>query len=105
MGERATITYRDFYDVPRMFLVSYDGDRFLFDCRFDDELDDYPDTYRVFLMPSDGKLDLEGSWEHLPDVATKYLGEARVSAINFDESRRCTIGIEVLKDLVKRKAA
>jgi len=88
-----------------MFLVSYVGDRFLFDCKFDDELDDYPDTYRVFLMPSDAELDLEGSWEHLSDVAMQYLGEVRVSAINFDESRRSTIGTEVLKDLVKRKAA
>src|SRR5205823_14845235 len=97
--------YRDLCECPRLFLVSCDEDMFLFDCRFDDELDDYPGTYRVFLMPSDGKLDLEGSWEHLADVATKYLGEARISAIDFDERRRSTIGIEVLKDLVKRKAA
>jgi len=105
MGERATIAYRDFYDVPRMFLVSHGGSQYLFDCKFDDDLDDYPDTYKVFLMPPLEDLELGGSWNHLLGLATNYLGEVPVSAINFDETRRSTIDIQVLEDLLRRKAA
>jgi hypothetical protein len=44
----APIRYRDFYDLPRIFITSYNGQDYLFDCPFDDELDDYPDSYRVY---------------------------------------------------------
>ena len=38
----ANIQYRDFYDVPRIFVADYQGRLYLFDCPFDEALDDYP---------------------------------------------------------------
>ena len=35
------IAYREFYDVPRMFLVEASGNLLLFDCPFDDDLDEF----------------------------------------------------------------
>jgi hypothetical protein len=105
MAKHNKIEYRDFYDVPRMFLVSHDGAQFLFECRFDDDLDDYADAYKIFLMPPREKLDLEGSWEHLSESATKFLGELPVNAVTFDETRRNAIDSQVIEELMKKKAA
>ena len=105
MGKQAPITYREFYDVPRMFLVLHNGLRFLFECRFDDNLDDYAETYKVFLMPPVETPDLGGSWEHLSESATKFLGELPVKAVTFDETRRKAIDTQVIEELMKKKAA
>ena len=43
----ATIRYRDFYDIPRIFIVTLNGKLFLFDCAFDDEIDDYSELSRL----------------------------------------------------------
>lgn len=105
MSKQADIEYRDFYDVPRIFLVSHGESQFLFECRFDNNLDDYADAYKVFLMPPRQHLDLAGSWEHLSESATKFLGELPVEAIRFDETRRNTIDTQVIEELLKKKAA
>lgn len=52
--------YGEFWDVPRIFVVEHEGQLWLFDCPFSDELDDYPDEYAVYLL--DPGTDLEGSW-------------------------------------------
>ena len=62
MGEKLRIQYRDFYDVPRIFLTTYKGRHFLLDCPFDDALDDYSAAYEVFLM------------RHLSETELKALG-------------------------------
>jgi hypothetical protein len=67
------ICYRDFYDVPRLFLTAYHGEQYLFDCPFDEELNDYPDRYRVYQMPALAEAELQGSWEHLPERASRFL--------------------------------
>jgi hypothetical protein len=55
------IRYRDFFDVPRIFIAAYEGARYLFDCPFDDELDYYSDHYRVYQLPVALEGELEGS--------------------------------------------
>jgi hypothetical protein len=96
MPRWANIRYRDFWDVPRMFVVS-DGTRtFLFDCPFDPELDDYPPIYTVWLMPSLTESDLAGSWEQLPGRARRLLGRVRVEEVHFDSSKRRAIEVGVL---------
>jgi hypothetical protein len=104
MSQRVPITYRDFYDVPRIFLASHQGILFLFDCEFDDDVDDYPDVYKVFVMPALERRDLHGSWERLSQSATRYLGEVPVNLISFDETRRRTIDTEVLQNLLQKNA-
>jgi hypothetical protein len=58
-GER--IMYRDFYDVPRVFLVRYKQHLYLFESAFDDQGDDYSQTYDIYLMPELTENEIGGS--------------------------------------------
>ncbi|HEY3135996.1 MAG TPA: hypothetical protein VGL29_08205, partial [Blastocatellia bacterium] len=69
-----TIRYRDFYDVPRIFIMTYNSKLYLFDCPLDDELDEYSDRYRVYQLPAISEDELQGSWERLPERAVSLLG-------------------------------
>ena len=52
MNNAVPIEYLGFWDVPRNFLVRFQGKSYLFDCPFDDDLDDYPESYSVYSFPS-----------------------------------------------------
>lgn len=98
-GAWLPIEYRDFHDVPRAFVVDHLGSRFLFDCRFDDELDDDPDEYRVFrLPPTLSTAELEGPWAELPDSAT-FVGRLPAANVTFDRTRRAAIHAGVFDEL------
>ncbi len=58
------ITYRDFYDVPRAFVVAARGDWLFFDCPFDAAADEYRSDYAVYVLP--GPPPAEGSWSGVP---------------------------------------
>lgn len=105
MSERAPIRYRDFWDVPRIFLARYRGHTFLFDCAFDEALDDYPDSYKVFLLPPLKDEELPKDWTILPARATGYLGEVPLGRVLFDPSRRQSIDSGILDELIARKVA
>lgn len=85
---RLPFTYRGFYDVPRMLVVERKGYLYLFDCPFDEELDDFPDHYTVYrLDPSVwDRLDA-GSWVDLAQAGQR-IGRVSVRDVEFDESRR-----------------
>ena len=99
MPTTAEITYREFYDVPRMFVVSYRGKQYLFDGTFDESADEYPDTYQVYVLPKLGRDELNGSWVGLSDNAEEHLGEVLVSSVVFDESRRRAIDPQVIEEV------
>lgn len=99
------IQYRDFYDVPRMFVVRLDGEPFLFDGAFDEELDEYPDQYRVYLLPRLGDDELAGSWETLSRRAVEDVGVVPLGAVVFDPTRRKSIRSDVLRALITGRAA
>jgi len=96
----ATIRYRDFYDLPRIFIASYNGKQYLFDCPFDDELDDYPDSYRVYQLPTLSEEALQGSWEHLPELAALFVGVIPVAAVQFDPTKRERINTAIFRELL-----
>lgn len=100
MTSWAPIRYRGFHDVPRIFLVDYGDKVFLFSCSFSEELDEYPDAYKVYLMPRVSEKDLEVNWEELFLKATQYLGEVPVREVQFDPSRRREINTAVIDNLV-----
>jgi hypothetical protein len=99
----APIRYRDFYDLPRIFITSYNGQDYLFDCPFDDERDDYPDSYRVYQLPALSKEDLQGSWEHLSGLAVNFLGEVPVAEVQFDPTKRERINATIFRDLLAQQ--
>jgi len=96
----ATISYRDFYDVPRIFIATHDGKLYLFDCPFNDELDDYLDRYRVYRLPAISEDELQGTWGRLPERAVSLLGEIPVSAVQFDITKRNSINTALLDELI-----
>lgn len=99
----ATIQYRDFYDVPRIFIASYDGTGYLFDCVFDDEIDDYANRYRVYQLPPIPDEDLEGSWEDLSERAERLLGSVPVAEVHFDPTKRQRINTTVIETLLAHR--
>ena len=99
MKEPVPIHYRGFYDIPRIFVAELDGVQFLFDCPFNEELDDYPESYDVFVLPRLTPEDLKGSWEGLSSRAIKHLGQVPTRSVIFDPSRRKAIESGVLRDL------
>lgn len=103
MDQWAAIRYRDFYDVPRIFLVSYDGRQLLFDCAFDEELDDYPNEYCVYLMPPLTEADLAGSWEQLPRMAKRFLGQVGINEVQFDSTKRNFINASAINQILSSR--
>jgi hypothetical protein len=86
-----------------MFLVSKDNFFFLFDCKFDDDKEDYADTYQIFVMPNLGEEEMSGSWSQLSEKAIKYAGEVSVKSVKFDESRRLFIDDDAIPKIDELK--
>ena len=97
------IRYAGFYDVPRRFLVSFDGASYFFESRFDDDLDEYEDLYTVFRLAA--SLDVRNEhavnaiWSALPGSATR-IGQVKLTDVRFDESQRRFIDDSVFARLV-----
>ena len=94
--------YRDFWDVPRMFVVEADGRTLLFDCVFDEEVEDYADTYRVYLMPSLTERELEGSWAELATRALRSLATIPVASVRFDPTNRTFVDCQLIASLASK---
>ena len=94
----APIIYREFWDVPRIFIARHNGKQYLFDCKFEEITEDYPDVYQVYVLPNLGGTELDGSWEHLSERAQEHL-EVLVKSVIFDESKRCAIDAFILETI------
>lgn len=103
MNHKIRISYREFYDVPRMIVVTHRGRKLLLDCKFDDSLDEYPAAYKVYVLPEGIDERALRSWEVLPEKATNYLGDIPVDQVLFDPSKRLEIDTEVLDRLLGDK--
>jgi hypothetical protein len=96
----APIRYREFWDVSRIFLVPYQGKWFLFDCPFDEVTEDFPDSYRVYMIPEPSEEELVGSWDKLHEKAIRCFGAVPIARVRFDPSRRREIDTGVLDGLM-----
>ena len=92
--------YREFWDVPRIFLVPYQGIWFLFECPLDEAVEDFRDSYRLYVIPQGSEEELAGSWDRLHEKATQYSGEVAVAQVHFDSSKRREIETKILDDLM-----
>ena len=78
------LAYRDFWDQPRIFFVRYEGNLILFDCAFDEDTEDYPDTYTVYRMPELTEAECQGSWAGIARRAIECLGIVPLSMVRFE---------------------
>ena len=67
------IQYRGFWDVPRIFLAHHQGQTFLFDCPFSEELDDYPEVFKDYLLPDLSNAELPKDRTTLAKKAIRFL--------------------------------
>ena len=90
------ILYREFYDVPRMFVTERDGTTYLFDCPFDEAADDYGDCYSVYTLTDVNADDLAGSWLILPQRGVRLPFCIPVASVVFDPTKRLSVEADVL---------
>jgi hypothetical protein len=104
MSERwLPIRYRDFYDIPRAFVVEHEGILLFFDCAFDRELDDYGAAFAVYQVREGlrERIDLI-SWTDLGNESER-VGTVPTAAVVFDPTKRKAIRADVL-DLLPPRA-
>ena len=83
------ILYSGFYDAPLAFVTSQENMQYLFwRGFFDEQLDDYPNEYQVFVLPNLSEELINESWISLPEKAIAYVGKVSMDRVVFDPTRR-----------------
>ena len=100
MSEWVSIQYWDFWNVPRIFVTSYQGHTLLFDCPLDGETEDFPDSYNVYVLPLLGPEELDGSWEELHTRAIASLWQVAISQVRFYPTKRHSVHTALLNELL-----
>jgi hypothetical protein len=101
MPQWADIEYRDFWDVPRMFVARHDGRPYLFRDPFDSMTENYSHQYEVLELPPLGADELKGSWDGLAGRALTKLGTVRIDEVEFDSSRRRSMDTAIIDKLLE----
>lgn len=102
MGAKARILYSGFYDYPLAFVIRNRNQQILFYREFDDALDEYPDRYKVFILPDISDEEISRSWQTLPDLATQYLGDLSIREIEFDSTRTKEVDTNSMDHFLER---
>jgi hypothetical protein len=89
-GGQAKISYQEFSDVPRFFIIRLDCDVWLFDCRFDESSDEYPEVYKVYTHPKE--LVPGDDWNRIAETG-KFIGTVKVVDLKFDATRRLELDL------------
>jgi len=98
MADRIPISYGEFYDFPRMIDFQFGGQWFYLSSAFDEELDDYPDFYDVYLLPFHSEEEFKANpyyWKNLSNA--DHLGQIPIIEVGLDETRRRTIDVQVFE--------
>ena len=89
------IQYREFYDIPRAFVVGHAGSLYLFTCDFDEQIDDYPDQFGVYRLPAEMSERIDAaSWIGIQDGGV-FVRSVAVKNVRFDPTLRAAIDDEV----------
>jgi hypothetical protein len=90
------IRYREFYDIPRLFVIEQGGWFYCFECRFDDSLGEYPSSYRVYHLDPTLSAEIDAdSWEGLASKGM-FVGEVETHHVKFDETLRAAVDSSVI---------
>lgn len=89
------IEYRDFHDVPRLIAVrSEDGCLWIFDSKFNDDVDEYEPFYRVYSVDLDAAPGSGHIEEYLKGRYSVQRAEVRISQVDFDTTRRKSFAVK-----------
>jgi hypothetical protein len=105
MTDRITIQYGEFYDFPRMVRFQFRAKWFYLESRFNEEKDDYPDFYEVYLLPFTSEEEFQSNpyyWMNLSKA--DHLGRISIKGVGLDETRRRSIDARAFETwLLERK--
>jgi hypothetical protein len=102
MSPLVPIEYSGFYDVPRGIIVEYRGQTFLLLSLFDEQRDEYPDAYTVYLLPRGTKAQLaSAAWEVVAKAHGRLVGQLPIEAVAFDPTKRKTMDSSVLDPFLR----
>jgi hypothetical protein len=97
MADRIPMTYGEFYDFPRMIRFQFGGEWFFLDAPLDEERDDYPDVYDVYLLPFRSEEEIKANPFYWKDLSSAvHLGQIGVTEIGLDETRRRSLDAGVI---------
>jgi len=82
------IKYFSFWDVPRTFAFEQGGKVYLLTSEFDDDVDEYPDDYDVFVVSGIENLSVVNDWKSIEPLPKARVGKIPVAAVQFDSSHR-----------------
>ena len=100
MAEMIPFRYIEFYDVPRCLALRYKGKLLLLQSAFDEQLDDYPRSYSVYVVPESSEPSLtKGAWDFLENTAMTCIGKIQVDMVKFDPSKRNSLDPSCLDNL------
>jgi hypothetical protein len=99
MSSWRDIKYYGFWDQPRTFHTLGGEQTFLFDCQFDESLDDYPSTYNVYEIPRSDLASLQMLLNELSTRSSYFLGTLALPQSAFDETLRRQIDLGILSEL------
>ncbi len=99
MNQTTPILYSGFYDFPLAFTARWEENLYVFVRDFDDDLDEYEDQYRVFLLPSLTDEEIQSSWLRIENRAIESFGKVAVKDVRFDSTHRKEIDSTVLQAL------
>lgn len=93
------IKYFSFWDVPRTFVFERDGQLYLLTSEFDDDIDEYPDEYEIFLVPGH-RFSAVTEWNSMAQQPRTPLGRVSVSRVSFDSTLRKFVDDSFLDTIV-----
>lgn len=106
MAEMTPFRYGGFYDVPRCLSLRYRGRRFLLLSAFDEDIDEYPDEYSVYVVP---ELPDDSQPVCTPEFLSKTpmacLGQIPIDQVTFDPSKRAELDASCLDELISKHEA
>jgi hypothetical protein len=88
LGVEHAIKYFSFWDVPRTFAFERGGKVYVLTSEFDDNLDEYPDDYEVFVVSGIGNLSVVSDWKSIEPWPKTSVGRVPVASVRFDRSLR-----------------
>ena len=95
--EMTPFSYGGFYDVPRCITLRHNGKRFLLQSAFDEELDEYPAEYSVYIVPGSAADSLPVcSPEFLSNTPMLFIGQIPIDQVTFDSTKRTELDASIL---------
>lgn len=96
------IIYSGYWDAPLAFVVSYKAETYLFwRGGFDDDLDDYPSKYQVFLVQDVSLEQVKEDWHIMWKTEQKFVGKIHYNEVEFDATHRKEIDSSTFDKLEK----